>query len=96
MMDFVSGDVVRHKKTGGIYTILFVAVLEKTLDRMVVYVQGNYRWIRPEEEFCDGRFELVERSWRKPTEVLRDRHDETRTAEGKIDPRERAHGNTRG
>ena len=53
----------RHKKTGDIYEVICVAVLESNPDvLMVVYrneVTGD-RWVLPGLEFNDGRFERVE------------------------------------
>lgn len=59
-------DLVRHLKTGGVYQIIATnARIEATLDEVVVYQKmhdpdhGSV-WIRPAEEFFDGRFERVE------------------------------------
>ena len=48
----------RHLKTGGIYRRLFVAKIEATLEPAVVYeAKDGTRWVRPQGEFEDGRFE---------------------------------------
>lgn len=53
---------VRHKKSGGEYTVLGVARVEATLEPVVIY-ESNARpgevWTRPHPEFCDGRFEII-------------------------------------
>lgn len=51
----------RHRKTGGLYTLLFEAILEKNLERVVVYrcTETGKLWVRPYKEFFDGRFELL-------------------------------------
>jgi hypothetical protein len=50
-----------HIKTGGFYKMLYYACIEKTLERVIIYqgVDGNV-WVRPVEEFFDGRFESLE------------------------------------
>ena len=51
----------RHKKTGTIYRILTVGLLEKNLEPHVIYTEECDDecplWIRPVSEFLDGRFE---------------------------------------
>lgn len=50
----------RHVKTGHIYDIVTFALIEKDLTPVVVYrsrVWKNQVWIRPLDEFFDGRFE---------------------------------------
>jgi hypothetical protein len=53
----------RHKKTGGVYRILHLAVMEKDLSGVVVYrpwdSKGTQIYVRPYTEFVDGRFEPV-------------------------------------
>lgn len=48
----------KHVKTGGFYEVLDIATLEATGELAVVYksTENCRRWIRPYEEFCDGRF----------------------------------------
>lgn len=48
----------RHVKSGGIYRLLNVGLLEATLEPMVVYqnIKTCEVWIRPQSEFFDGRF----------------------------------------
>ncbi len=53
---------VRHKKTGGIYRVLFGnATIEADMTVAVVYQSeiGGRVWVRPVAEFKDGRFERV-------------------------------------
>jgi hypothetical protein len=55
----------RHKSTGGIYTLLHIGVRMEhdgtTGQKQVVYenVETRVRWVRPESEFFDGRFEAI-------------------------------------
>lgn len=56
---FEPGDLVRHKKTGGIYRIVCAARLEATLEEVIVYrseATGEV-WVRSRQEMFDGRFE---------------------------------------
>lgn len=49
----------RHVRTGGLYTVLSRdALVEATLERVVVYqaAGAGQVWVRPEQEFLDGRF----------------------------------------
>ena len=53
----------KHKKTGGLYTVLYgQATLEADLSDVVVYraLSDGRIWVRPASEFFDGRFEMVE------------------------------------
>lgn len=58
---------VRHKKRGGIYTVIGTATVqcEPSADladgeELVLYKGGDGRyWVRRSEEFHDGRFELM-------------------------------------
>lgn len=55
--------IYRHKKTGGLYRVVFSeAVIEATLETAVVYrsVDDGPVWVRPYAEFFDGRFEQVD------------------------------------
>lgn len=51
----------RHKKTDGLYTILHHGWIEATETEAVIYVshQDGRIWVRPSDEFYDGRFEIV-------------------------------------
>lgn len=61
--DLAIGAYYRHKKTGRTYQLLMFATIEATMTPAVVYgaraQDGIHRWVRPTEEFCDGRFEPV-------------------------------------
>lgn len=48
----------RHVKSGGLYRLLSLGLLEATLEPMVVYqnIKTCEVWIRPQSEFFDGRF----------------------------------------
>lgn len=68
-MDVMRAAFYRHKKSGGLYTVIALARVEATLERVVVYqavtdewemVEGpDHVWTRPLAEFADGRFERV-------------------------------------
>ena len=52
-----------HKKSGKIYWIDYVGYNESNLEPMIIYrgTKGDgLIWVRPANEFFDGRFELVE------------------------------------
>lgn len=54
-----------HKKTGHRYQLINFALIEKTMTPAVVYAAKDKNgfiqyWVRPTEEFCDGRFEPVD------------------------------------
>lgn len=56
--------VYRHKKSGGMYAYLGVGKLEANGERHVMYVpvgqlETAEPWLRPYNEFHDGRFERV-------------------------------------
>lgn len=55
------GKKFKHVKTGGIYEILATGLIEATLMPCVIY-SGNDGtvWVRPHDEFNDGRFVLIE------------------------------------
>lgn len=40
-----------HKKSGNIYTLTGVGILEKTLEQVVIYNRNGIVWIRPTTEF---------------------------------------------
>jgi len=56
---FPVGSRWRHKKTGGIYTVENVVVIESSMQLCVVYRSMLIPWCRPVVEFGDGRFERV-------------------------------------
>jgi hypothetical protein len=52
----------RHKKTGNLYCIVGYVIIEKTLTPAVCYEpvsEPRAVFVRPCEEFFDGRFEMV-------------------------------------
>lgn len=55
-------ELVRHVKTRGIYEIIGYGKIEKDQTPVTIYEQiwEGRIWVRPTEEFEDGRFELVE------------------------------------
>ena len=53
---------VEHNKSGGQYVVIAAGKMEKNLEPVVVYcsVEDDADiWVRPLNEFCDGRFEVV-------------------------------------
>ncbi len=52
---------VRHLKRGTTYQVLAVGEIEATGETVCVYVgEADARvWVRPLEEFGDGRFEII-------------------------------------
>lgn len=70
MNTVVIGGLYRHCKTGSTYVVITTGRIEKDLSKAVVYgaydpvllgvtSNPNHIWIRPLDEFCDGRFEEV-------------------------------------
>lgn len=59
---FHRGQCVRHVKTRGIYEIIGYGKIEKDQTSVAIYEQvwEGRIWVRPVEEFEDGRFELAE------------------------------------
>ena len=55
-------ELVRHVKTRGIYEIIGYGKIEKDQTPVAIYEQiwEGRIWVRPTEEFEDGRFELME------------------------------------
>lgn len=51
----------RHRKTGGLYSIVSIAQMESTLEAVVVYraTKDSTVWVRSYKEFFDGRFEEI-------------------------------------
>lgn len=54
------GDIYQHKKTGGLYGFMGMALLESTHETVVIYrnLESQRVWVRPATEFFDGRFEF--------------------------------------
>ncbi len=52
------GMKVRHVKGGEDYKVVATALIEATLAPCVVYrsIKTDKHWVRPLDEFCDGRF----------------------------------------
>ena len=59
---FPRRQLVRHVKTRGIYEIIGYGKIEKDQTPVAIYEQlwEGRVWVRPIEEFEDGRFELAE------------------------------------
>lgn len=60
---FLKGDIVKHVKTNGYYEVLAPsALIEEDMSEVTVYLslKDNVVWVRPKQEFCDGRFVLKE------------------------------------
>ncbi len=56
--DFEPGQRLRHVKTGGLYQVICLATVEKTLEKAYVYqaLSNMTFWVRPKTEMLDGRF----------------------------------------
>lgn len=58
-----NGSIWRHAKTNTLYTVKDVVVVESSLSLAVSYskltVSPLFNWIRPLDEFLDGRFERL-------------------------------------
>lgn len=59
-------NLYRHKKTGGVYVHLMNAYLEADKTYVAIYrrigaTDATMTWVRPVEEFFDGRFEPLSR-----------------------------------
>lgn len=55
------GETYKHLKTGGVYEIIGCGIRESTGEVQVIYSKNKETdpwWIRPADEFLDGRFEL--------------------------------------
>lgn len=63
--DVKAGQLWRHVKTGTVYKVADICIIEKTLDAGVLYhAHSNDRvqmlnYMRPKNEFTDGRFILI-------------------------------------
>ena len=57
-----SKGLYRHEKTGGLYYVITEATLETTGELVVVYrsISDGHDWVRPADEFFDGRFVKIE------------------------------------
>lgn len=57
-----SGKIYRHVKTGGYYALLDEGLNEADLTNVCVYrsLKDGKVWVRPSNEFFDGRFVLEE------------------------------------
>ena len=58
----------RHKKTGNMYRIVRFGIIEKTLSPAVIYEpleEPGALFVRPCEEFFDGRFAMVDMTPRR-------------------------------
>ena len=57
----LTDDIFRHKKSGGLYKFLGFGLIEETGTHAVIYqdIHSLLVWIRPTQEFFDGRFEFV-------------------------------------
>jgi hypothetical protein len=56
---FASGALLKHRKTGGMYRVLYHATMESDLKPYYVYAKDSDReqvWLRPKAETEDGRF----------------------------------------
>lgn len=55
------GSYYRHVKSRGVYQVVCRATIEKDETAAVVYrsAKDDTVWVRPREEFCDGRFERL-------------------------------------
>lgn len=58
------GDLILHNKTGNVYIYEGRAIIEATMTPAILYRQNGSEtaWVRPEEEFFDGRFQLLDPS----------------------------------
>lgn len=57
------GSIWKHVKTNALYTVKDIVVVESDLTLAVSYskltVSPQFNWIRPLDEFLDGRFERI-------------------------------------
>ena len=57
------GSIWKHVKTNTLYTVKDIVVVESDLTLVVSYskltVSPQFNWIRPLDEFLDGRFERI-------------------------------------
>ena len=62
------GSAWTHKKTGGVYEVRAIGRIEADLTICVIYTpfgQISEVWVRPVEEFLDGRFLKLEKPKRR-------------------------------
>lgn len=58
-LELLSGEKYRHRK-GGIYTLVAVAKHTETGEDLVVYrAESGQVWVRPLDQFSDGRFQRM-------------------------------------
>ena len=79
-------DKYRHLKSGHVVTTMYEAKMQTSvpvgdMTPVIVYSHDNNVWVRPVNEFCDGRFELEQ----KNNKYLCD--DEVEQTEGESCPR---------
>ena len=58
----IVGRLYHHVKSGKIYRVCMLANMEATNEHVVVYsdpLRTEQNWVRPIDEFCDGRFQLA-------------------------------------
>lgn len=56
-VEFPDGGLWTHCKSGGQYVVMFPAMIEATATPGVAYCgHDGLIWVRPVEEFLDGRF----------------------------------------
>lgn len=57
----IDGVHYQHVKTGNVYQVITTGFIEANLTPCVVYrsISSNTVWVRPLEEFNDGRFRQV-------------------------------------
>lgn len=57
----INGVHYQHIKTGNVYQVITTGFIEANLTPCVVYrsISSNTVWVRPLEEFNDGRFRQV-------------------------------------
>lgn len=58
MTDPYQSEIWQHRKSGGLYTIIGECLIEASMTPAVIYKSlfGGQVWVRPKEEFHDGRF----------------------------------------
>jgi hypothetical protein len=61
MADTMNGTIWRHKARGTTYMVVVEGTREANMEPCVAYValMDGKVWLRPTEEFLDGRFEAV-------------------------------------
>ena len=56
------GKLARHLKSGGLYQVIGEGKIEADLSPVVIYqnIHNRMIWVRPRDEFYDGRFEILD------------------------------------